>query len=152
MPMRRRGRRRGGTTGGATPSVSGQAAAPAAALKVVLPHQRCPPLPAALNALLTLRPPCAAGPRSKKASTSAAAAAAAAAVAPKRSKKQKAGAGAVPQRALCLVKQDAAWLAAQQARPGFLTADISGGVEARQIPAFNEVDDEPLPAGLVYVR
>lgn len=50
------------------------------------------------------------------------------------------------------VAQDARWLAAQRARPGFLLADISGGKEARQLPVFNEVDGEGPPAGLTYVR
>lgn len=47
--------------------------------------------------------------------------------------------------------QDGAWLRAQQGRPGFLCADISGGAEVRKVPAFNDVDDEPLPE-LQYVR
>lgn len=57
-----------------------------------------------------------------------------------------------PHPAFRPVAQDARWLAAQQRRPGFLLADVSGGVERRQIPVFNEVDDEPAPADLTYVR
>jgi hypothetical protein len=37
-------------------------------------------------------------------------------------------------------------------RPGFLCADVSGGVEKFKVPAFNEVDAEPLPPGLTYIR
>lgn len=78
--------------------------------------------------------------------------AAAAAAAPRRKQKRQAGRDvqAAP-AALAVVVQDDAWLAAQRARPGFLTADISGGAEARKIPAFNEVDDATLDE-LQYVR
>ncbi|KAL4429393.1 hypothetical protein ABPG77_005167 [Micractinium sp. CCAP 211/92] len=80
------------------------------------------------------------------------AAAAAAAAAPRRKQKRQAGRDmqAAP-AAPAVVVQDDAWLAAQRARPGFLTADISGGAEARKIPAFNEVDDVTLDE-LQYVR
>lgn len=89
-----------------------------------------------------------AGLRTQKVAASAVAATATAA-APKRPKKPRA-APPLP-RALRPVVQDGAWLRAQQARLGFLCDDMSGGVEVRKIPAFNEVDDEPLPQ-LQYVR
>lgn len=54
--------------------------------------------------------------------------------------------------ALVPVTQGDAWLAEQQMRPGFLCADVSGGVEKFKVPAFNEVDAEPLPTGLTYIR
>ncbi len=95
-------------------------------------------------------PWCPAGARTQKAAAPSSAAAAAAAGAPRRHKKPKAAASPLP-RGLRPVVQDGAWLRAQQARPGFLCADISEGAEVRKIPAFNDVDDEPLPE-LQYVR
>lgn len=80
------------------------------------------------------------------------AAAAAATAAPKARKKKAGKQGSGLQAALVPVVQDGAWLAAQQRRPGFLCADISGGVEKYQVPVFNEVDDDPPPQGLTYVR
>jgi hypothetical protein len=92
-----------------------------------------------------------------KAAAAAAAGAARRATAPKPgSKKRKAAAetaaGQLLHPAFVPVVQDAAWLAAQQRRPGFIAADVSNGVEQRQIPVFNEVDDERLPPGLEYLR
>jgi hypothetical protein len=96
-----------------------------------------------------------AGQRSQ-ASTSIAAAASAAGTAaaapPPRKKKPRPALKQVLHPLLQLVRQDAEWLAAQQRRPGFLSADVSGGVERYRIPCFNEVDKEPAPSGLVYVR
>ncbi|KAI3435941.1 hypothetical protein D9Q98_001999 [Chlorella vulgaris] len=93
---------------------------------------------------------------------------------PARSKRQKTGAAGAAARAaptagsslrrkkslqsqhlhpaLVPVTQGDAWLAEQQMRPGFLCADVSGGVEKFKVPAFNEVDAEPLPTGLTYIR
>lgn len=89
------------------------------------------------------------------AAASSAAAAAAAAAAPKHKKKRQAGwrahaAPAAPAPTPGVV-QDAAWLAAQRARPGFIAEDISRGVESRKIPAFNEVDGASLD-DLQYVK
>ena len=91
-----------------------------------------------------------AGARTQKAAPPSSAAAAVAAAAPRRPKKKKAAAAPLP-RGLRPVVQDGAWLRAQQARPGFLCADISQGAEVRKVPVFNEVDDEPPPQ-LQYVR
>jgi hypothetical protein len=90
----------------------------------------------------------------KRAKAAAAAGAARRVAAPKPgSKKRKAAAVGQPLHpAFVPVVQDAAWLAAQQRRPGFIAADVSNGVEQRQIPVFNEVDEERLPPGLEYVR
>ena len=95
-----------------------------------------------------------AGKRAKAAAAAAAAGAARRVAAPKPgSKKRKAAAVGQPLHpAFVPVVQDAAWLAAQQRRPGFIAADVSNGVEQRQIPVFNEVDEERLPPGLEYVR
>jgi hypothetical protein len=73
--------------------------------------------------------------------------------APKRRKKQ-AGTGLRPclHRVYAPVAQDEAWLEVQQRRPGFLCADVSGGVEKFRVPVFNEVDEEPAPTGFNYVR
>lgn len=89
-----------------------------------------------------------AGARTQKAPSHAAAAAAAAA--PRRPKKKKAAVAQQP--AYPVVVQDARWLAAQRARPGFLLEDISCGLERRKIPVFNEEDGEGPPQGLTYVR
>ncbi|KAL4458599.1 hypothetical protein ABPG75_013464 [Micractinium tetrahymenae] len=86
------------------------------------------------------------------AAAAAAAATVAAAAAPKRKRPRQAARHAddLPAPPPPVV-QDAAWLAAQRARLGFLTEDISGGVESRMIPAFNEVDDAALDE-LEYVK
>lgn len=95
-----------------------------------------------------LAPPCQAGPRTQASLRNLTAAAAP----PPRAKTARPAPRQVLHPLLQRVRQDAAWLAAQQRRAGFLCADVSGGVERYQIPCFNEVDEEPPPADLEYVR